>query len=318
MTLRAVLTDALLTTLAAPATWPMTLATFLLRGGVALVVLPIVVLPSPVGLGNLLAPTLIDVAFQGLTPPIAILVAVLVGAFVVWVVVGGLVAAELEAASVWIVLRDDVRQPGQIRHARAPAGKRVPARLLVARLIAHLPTAIGLIWASARLVAVAYRELTSPFDVATPIVLRVVRGAPDALVTVGVLWILGEVVGALATRRILAADGGVWPGIRGALSTLVHHPIGVLGAFLVPLAGLLIVLGAAGMAASASWTAVQAAMQRPENALWATLLVVVFVSLWVVGLALVAVISAWRSATWTLLAPNIESMRMNEAIREPG
>ena len=45
---------ALLVTLATPATWPLALATFLVRGGVILVLLPIVVLPTTVGLGNTL------------------------------------------------------------------------------------------------------------------------------------------------------------------------------------------------------------------------------------------------------------------------
>ena len=67
MRLGAALTGALLTTLATPLTWPLALATFLLRGGFLLVLLPIVVLPSPVGLGNLLAPILMTVVFQGMS-----------------------------------------------------------------------------------------------------------------------------------------------------------------------------------------------------------------------------------------------------------
>ena len=48
----AALTGALLVTLATPATWPLALAAFLIRGGILLVTLPIVVLPTPVGSGQ--------------------------------------------------------------------------------------------------------------------------------------------------------------------------------------------------------------------------------------------------------------------------
>lgn len=318
MTLRAALTDALLTTIAAPATWPMALATFLLRGGVFVVVLPIVALPSPVGLANLLAPTLMAVAFRGITPDIAILVVVLVGAFVAWLVVGGLVGSALEVMAASIVLRHDVRRALPETDALAPLGTLTPARVLAARLIAHVPTVIGLIWAMARLIAAAYRELTGPVDVATPIVLRVVRAAPEAVIVLFLSWVVGEVLGALAARRIVAADEGVWQALRSAALTLVRHPFGVFGAFLVPLGSLVLVLVVAGMAASASWTAVQAAMQRPGDTLLATVLVVTFVSLWVVGLVLVAAISAWRGAVWTLLAPTLGSPRSRARVASPG
>ena len=58
MTRGAALTRALLATLATPVTWPLALAAFLLRGGILVFTLPILVLPTPVGLGNVLAPTI--------------------------------------------------------------------------------------------------------------------------------------------------------------------------------------------------------------------------------------------------------------------
>ncbi len=97
MRLGAALTGALLTTLATPLTWPLGLATFLLRGGFLLVLLPIVVLPSPVGLGNLLAPILMTVVFQGMSVEVVALAIAGTIAVVAWLVVGGLVAAILEA-----------------------------------------------------------------------------------------------------------------------------------------------------------------------------------------------------------------------------
>ena len=98
---------ALLVTLATPATWPLALATFLVRGGVVLVLLPIVVLPTTVGLGNTFGPTLTSVAF-GSVPLQVIVVAGAVGLVALaWVVVGGWLAAALEAEGARIVARDE-------------------------------------------------------------------------------------------------------------------------------------------------------------------------------------------------------------------
>ena len=87
---------ALRVTLATPATWPLALATFLVRGGVILILLPIVVLPTTVGLGNLFGQTLTVVAF-GSVPVQVILAAGAVGVVALaWLVVGGWLAAALE------------------------------------------------------------------------------------------------------------------------------------------------------------------------------------------------------------------------------
>ena len=63
MSLGATLGGALLAVLARPSTWPLALLGFLVRGGWLLIVAPIVVLPTPVGLANVVAPVLEDIAF---------------------------------------------------------------------------------------------------------------------------------------------------------------------------------------------------------------------------------------------------------------
>ena len=65
-----------------------------------------------------------------------------------------------------------------------------------------MPLGVALALGSIRLVFVTYRELTAPIDVATPIVIRVLRGSPEVVVAVVVTWMLAEIVGALAARRI--------------------------------------------------------------------------------------------------------------------
>ena len=96
MTRGAALTGALLATLVNPATWALALAAFLVRGGIVVVLLPIVVLPTPVGLGTALAPMLTAVAFGSVSAGEVILAVGLSIAVVAWIIVGGWVAAALD------------------------------------------------------------------------------------------------------------------------------------------------------------------------------------------------------------------------------
>jgi hypothetical protein len=316
----AALSGALLATLASPATWTLALATFLLRGGILVVVLPIVVLPSPVGLGNLLAPTLVAVVFGGLSVEIVAIVSVGAMAIVAWIVVGGLVAATLEADAARKVAGDEeVSGASIVPSGDGPAPDRmVAAWVLAARLLAHAPTGIGIIWGSVRLVDVAYRELTSPADVTTPIVVRVLAGAPEVSVVLLLAWAMGEIVGGLAARRIVLDGVRVTGALREAISATVRHPIGVVAAFLVPLAGLLLVVLPSTLAAAVAWSAVRVAMRAPAELIVGTLAVVLFVSLWIVGLLLIAVTAAWRAAVWSVAHRDLWPRRAQPPTLEPG
>jgi hypothetical protein len=297
---RAALADALLITLSTPATWPLALATFLLRGGLLVVLLPIVVLPSPVSLGNVLGPALTTVVLSGVPVELALGVALIALGCAAWVVIGGLIAATLEAEGAWLVVEqaDDARSPAPGRDTREGP---VAMRLLAARLLAHAPTAVAVAWGSARLVGVAYRELTSPSDVVSPIALRVVRGAPEVIAAVVVVWVLGEIVGGLAARRISFAGAGVRRALRASVLTTFRHPLAVVVRFIVPAAGLGVILLPAAAAASVTWTATRAALTSTAGPVGATLSVVLFVALWLVGLLLIGVTSAWRAAVWSVV-----------------
>lgn len=301
----AALTGALLATLETPSTWPLALAVFFLRGGLLLVVLPILVLPSPVGLGNVLAPTLMAVVFSGVSTELAILIGLVVLGILAWFVVGGLAAATLEAEAARLVAREDVlveaSRPFPIDHPAIDARQRRTAtRILAVRAIAHLPTVLALAWGAVRLVTIAYRELTSPFDVATPIVLRVVRGAPEAIAAIVLVWMAGEIVGALAARRIALGDAGVGTALRDGVVAFVRRPLTVLVDFWLPMAGLILVLLPSTVAATGAWQLVRAALRSQADPFGATFSVILFVTLWLVGLLLIAVAVAWRSAVWSV------------------
>lgn len=301
MTVGATLVASFLASIARPATWPLGLATFLIRGGFVLVLAPIVVLPSAIELGNLLAPLLTTLLFRGITLSIAVLqVAGGVG-FLAWLLGGGVVAAAAESELVRRIAADDEawgpggRPPGFVPAARAAR------RVLLARLIAYLPLlAVGLPWSFYRFVLVGYRELTVPSDVATPVEIRIALGAPDAVALLVVAWLIGETVGALAARRVILLGARVPTALGWAIARLVRRPLrcAVLAAVpLVPLALILIVVGVAG---SATWDALRAALTFGGEPLVALVVLLALVALFGGGLLLVGVISAWRGAIWTV------------------
>ena len=71
MSIWATLGASLLAVLARPSTWAFGLLGFLVRGGWLLVVAPIVVVPTPIGLANIVAPVLEDIAFGRRTTELA-------------------------------------------------------------------------------------------------------------------------------------------------------------------------------------------------------------------------------------------------------
>jgi hypothetical protein len=303
VSLAAALTGALLTTLATPATWPLALAPFLLRGGFLVVLLPIVVLPSPVGLGNLLAPILMTIVFGGLSVDVVAIGVLGAIAVAAWIVVGGLIAATLEAEGARLVARgeDSAEGSNPLAEASPPLGGRaVATRILVARIVAHAPSAAALLWGAVLLIDVAYAELTRPVDVASPILLRVFAGAPEVVVVFALVWASGEAVGGLAARRI-ALDGAATTGaLRDAVAATFRHPLAVLAAFVIPTVGLVFVITTSSVAAAVAWSGVRVTMRSSDELVLGTMAVLVFVSLWIVGLLLIAVTAAWRAAVWSV------------------
>jgi hypothetical protein len=302
---RAALIGALLATLETPATWPLALAAFLVRGGFVLVVVPIVVVPTPVGFANVFAPALGSIAFGSISTGLVVVSVAAALAVVGWIVLGGWLAAALETEAAWMIARDaEVRvlagAPAVVQRQRRLGTAGAAARILLARLIADIPLAVVLAVGTVRVVLVTYRELTSPLDTSTPIVLRVLRSTPEVIAAVVVAWTIGEMVGAIAARRIALAGDGVGTALRGAVATCFRHPIASVIRFWLPTAVLLVVVTVWGTGVAAAWSAVDSTLDGAPDLLRVLVVVGTFVAVWLVGLILIGVVSAWRGAVWTV------------------
>jgi hypothetical protein len=291
------LVAALSVTIARPSTWPLALGAFLLRGGMVLVLLPIVVLPTPVGVGNLLAPAVMSISL-GALPWGLVIASVGMGiGFAVWVVVGGWLAAALEGEGVRIVA-DATRD-----HLLATSRRRVAGRILAARLACLLPLGVALAAGTVRIVFVTYAELVLPSDATSPIAIRVLRDAPDVPLAVALTWMAGEIVAAVAARRIVLAGDGVGTSLRIAVARSVRHPLSALARFWLPLLALVALLVADALIVSTAWQATGERLshaQDPLGLLGAMVVVAILVGSWLVGLLLIGLVTAWRAAVWTV------------------
>jgi hypothetical protein len=336
VTVGATLVASLLAVLERPATWPLALLGFLIRGGIVLVIAPIIVLPTAIGLANVVAPVLTSALLSGLTATVVLLVAAVGAAGMLWLIGGGLLAAAADDEGIrWIAAADsaegavvadgaggadvagvagaaDVAGDPAVAGAapsalHAPNGlsdlARAPGhawRILTVRLTAHLPLLLALTWGSTRIVAAAYREFTVPVDTVTPLVLRVLRAVPDAVAIVLIAWLIGEVVGGLASRYVVIGQQSPARALVSALGQVVRHPVRTLVQTVVPLAGLVLVLVPSAAAAAAAWTAIRVSLVDGLPIALTLGAVLLLVVVWVGQLVLLGLVAAWRGAVWTV------------------
>jgi hypothetical protein len=294
----------LLVTLGRPAWWVLALSTFLVRGGLLLFLLPIVAIPSPLAVSNVVAPLIVPVAFGRIGGDVVVLAAAAATALFVWLVVGGWLAAAIELALVREAADSAIEEGVVDGPAFAPGAKPrqrdVAGGMLAARLVVGLPLAAAVGLGAVRIVAVAYAELTSPTDVALSLPLRVARGAATEIAIIIAAWLIAELLGGIAGRRVALAGAGVWPALRAAVAVVVRRPRSAIAPWLLwslvlggVLAGLLV-------AARLTWDQVQAAMSaaRPDGIAIAAMLVL-FVTVWLGGLSLVGLLAAIRTVGGT-------------------
>lgn len=298
MSLGAALVASFLVTLARPVTWVLALASFLVRGGVLVVLAPIVVIPSAAGIADVFAPPITSFVFSGWSPVIVFALVGTVGFTMLWLLVAGWLGAAVEGELIRTVATDE-----DVVDAVAPAAPVTGGHtmsILAVRLLALVPLAAAFAWGTTRIVAVTYRELTLPSSISTPVVLRVVEGAPEAILVIGVMWLVTGILGSVAARAVVLGERRPASALWAAIRWIVRHPFRALVLELVPLLGLGIVIVPGIAAASATWEAVRGALRTGGSPILDIGLVLLFIGLWLGGLALVAAASAWRAAAWTV------------------
>jgi hypothetical protein len=313
MTTRGATLAALLATLGRPAWWLLGLAGFLARGGILLFLLAIVTLPSPLALSNVVAPLLVPIVFGGFTP---LLVALLVSGFVslvAWILVGGWIGAATEIVLIRDARRAAAEEGLPVRRGD-PSGSWLIGRVAIGHLLAHVPLVVVAALGSVAIVNVAYVELTSPFEVATPLPIRIVAGAAGPIAAIVVAWLVGELAGGLAARRIVLEDDSVLRAVRGGYRDLVTTPRSSTLPALLTMLILAADLAAMLAAVDLSWTAARARLvEIPAEPVAIGLALASFAASWFLALLVAGLIDAWRGVAMTFEA---ERRRVSAAMTD--
>ena len=308
--------------LSSPVMWVVGAAGFLARGGILVLALPILSLPTPVGVTLLVPP--LSVTTSGISS--AFLPELLAaGAFTVLVVALGLLLGALADAVVYQQLaglaraHDVAARDAAARTSILPAampGPRGGAPRLVAKLIgveilALLPAIAMSIITVSRLIAVGEQEYLLPSSTSVPYVARVLQGASTALIALGACLLLADVVNALLSRRLLRGAyrpeavptaGRPRPTARAAQALRGAARIAAtwLAAWVVTIVSLVPGL----LAITLAWPAVRdtyaaTLSSAPPGPVELVTTTVAFVAAWILALLVVGAGSALRAAAWS-------------------
>jgi hypothetical protein len=286
------------------------LAGFLMRGGIALLLVPSLVLPSVIGAA---AVTGVDAFGIDGKPSVWLfeVAAAIAVVLAIWLVVAFVVGSVIDA---WLIEAAVDPDGHAVRRARALPGLGVVLDLAGIRAVCALPLLPAAWWAGLRIYTATYNELTAPTNLTTPMVVRVFQGAADGFIVLGVVWLVTEVVGAIAVRRVVLFDHDVLRAIGGASVQLLLRPISSLATVLVSYgAGVAATVASIAITSTAlDWCRVAARNQAPIAWRLGTLsltpdlrpLIFILAALavglaWVAALAVSGFASAWRSAAFT-------------------
>ncbi len=284
--------DPLLVALGRADLWSVSLAGFLVRGGVLLFLLPIVALPSPLDVANVFGPAVTAAALGGPNPELTrlVLLASIFGAAVV------VLAFALGAAADVAATRFG---PRELPTAVTPAPRGIVGRAFVVRVVALVPFAVALAATIPEIVAATYHELILPEELVTPIVLRVLRDVPDVVAILLVTWLVGEAIGGLAVRLTVLEGRGIGSSLAGALAAVARRPLDALAVLASSSLLLVILVGPALIATALAWRWVTSSLRSPDDVLTPAIGALGLAALWLGGLVLAGFGAAVRNLLWT-------------------
>jgi hypothetical protein len=298
----ATISGAIVVTLIRPRLWAVGLAGYLAGGGLLLVTLPVLVLPTPTGLQNALGTPVSSLVFGA---PSAALVELLVQGFVAAIALltaGLLTGAWAERQGIGIAL-DAAAEEGIIVPAPDLDGAPGTLRIAALRLLSLAPVMAAALVAWRPVYDVTYRELTLPGDLSVPLPVRVLGQVPWVLVGFGVTWLLADAAAAVGVRRLVLERRPVLVAWLLGWADLVRRPHRILPTALVCVGVTLLIAGPPLAAAAAGWAQVRDLLVSGDEPAAVVAAVIVWVAVWLGALVLAGVAAAFRSAAWSLELP---------------
>ena len=293
----AALYAAVVVTFVRPSLWAVALAGFLARGGLILVLAPILVLPTPSGLATVLAAPIASLLFGAPSTTLVVIIAGSIVGGVVLLVASTLVGAWSERAVVAASLEIGGEE-GLVPAARTALRRGVGA-VAVVRLLGLIPLAIALAAAADPLYDAIYHELVLPDEMSTSIFVRVLTDIPMPLLFIALNWLLGDAAAAIGVRRLLLEERSITAAWLLGWLWLVRRFYRVLPTALATVGLVALILTPAVLASATGWGRLRAVLVEGREPLAIIAGVALFVAVWLGGLVLAGAATTFRGAAWT-------------------
>jgi hypothetical protein len=287
---------ALASTLGHPTWWAIALAGFLVRGGLIVIVLPILSIPTAAGITTTLAPSVEALVLGGPSIEGTIVVSLLVTLVLCVLAIAGWLGSWLDLGLVREAGADPDLELGLSTESLSGRSASSAAAFGI-RLVAHAPTLLALTFAGVRIVGATYDELLAPGEAGVPLAIRVIGRAPEAVTLVVAAWLLGETVGPLVARRHAYGES-LGAAARRSLRQLAG-PAG-LATLVVTCAVVLAVAVPFLLASGRAWLHLRAVLLDGGDAVQLSTALVLLVATWLLGLAVLGASLAWRATAWTV------------------
>jgi hypothetical protein len=293
---------ALATVLGDPVLWVLGTAGFLVRGGLMVVALPVISVPTPVEVTTILGADAFTAA--GLGDHVRLLIAVSFAVAAAAFILGAFLSSWSELLAFERVgsdpeAIDERRRP--TRRLSRPARLATVLDLAAVRALALFPAAAVLLLHTDAVGRVGMQEYLVPSDVHTPFVLRVAWGLREPLLVAGALAVVGDLVAAVVIRRVLA--GRLRIGGDGRRRGLAEVAVGTTVTGVLSWLATIVGLVLAGAIVSVAWAAVRDQFLAGEGGpslVGAVLVTLAFVVLWLAAVLLLGLTAAVRGALWDL------------------
>lgn len=299
-----------------PRLWLLGIVAFAVRGGLILLTLPILTIPSPVLLSILFREE-IDTAGPSSVFEVTAVTLAIVTALAVLVAI--VVSAWCDLLAFETITRDDVTldlRLGREPHPFGAARTSVLLWLAAIQAAAMLPLLVLVMVIVGTLQGAVTSQVQRPTDLDTPLLLRVVGDLGGYLALGLVLVAVLEVVVSLASRRLLAGRAGLLPdgpgertetrlAVAGALR-LVRRPLRVTSVALVSWGVAIVALALGVVGITLAWAATRPGLQAlaasgdAVRLASAPVALALLCAVWLAVLCLCGLATAFRSALWTM------------------
>jgi hypothetical protein len=291
---------AIVATLVRPVTWALGMLGFLAGGGLLVVAVPVLVLPTPTGVQTILGAPLTTLVFGVPAMALVLIALAATAGGLVLVTAATIVGAWAERQGIAATL-DGAADEGAIEAVDLD-GAPGALRVAVVRLLALAPVIAVAVLSARHVYDVVYRELILPAELATPLPVRIVVALPLHLGGLLLVWLLADSAAAMGVRRLVMERRSVGAAWALGWFEVVRRPLRVLGTGIGGVLVVALLLGPSLAAAAIGWGRVRDILVEGRAPFIALPAVVVWVAIWLGTLVLGSVGAGVRASAWTMIA----------------